>query len=156
MNKIELIKFVIQVSITVGAAFLAAWLASKRFRSERWWERKAEAYANLLDALHMMKWPSSEHFEAEIERRKVNHEYSEQLWQEFNDARRKVWRIADSASFLVSSEVLEAVHDMERGLSDANSANTYFEHLDEQYGAVDKCIERVKDIGAKELKVGGT
>ncbi|MCW8865909.1 MAG: hypothetical protein OQK22_13530 [Colwellia sp.] len=152
----EVAKLIVQIIISVGAAFLAAWLANRRFRNEKWWERKADAYANLIEALHDMKWPSGEHFDAEIEHRKLSKEYSEDLWAEFKEARRNIWRIAETSSFVVSSEVLVAVQDMEKALSKARNADSWFEHLDEQWGAVDDCIKKIKEIGKKELSIKNT
>lgn len=109
-------KFVAQAVISVAGAFLAAYLAGRRFRTEKWWERKVAAYAELIEALHQMKWQPSEHMEAEFENRRMPEKEAEEGWSQFKLARRNVWRIADASSFLVSRKVLEAVQEMERGL----------------------------------------
>lgn len=152
---IEITKLIVQVLISAGAAFLAAWLAAKRFRQDKWWQLKLEAYSELVEALHKMKWPPSEHFDAALERREINDEDSQELWDEFKKARRNVWRLAEGSSFLISSDVMKSVQEMERGLSDARNAHTWEEHLDEQYASVQKCLDRVKYIGAKELGIKG-
>jgi hypothetical protein len=153
---IEAIKFLLQAAISVGGAFLAAWLATRRFRAERWWDKKTTAYSELVDGLHKMKWPASEHLDAEIESRKISKEESSRLWEEFNAARRNVWRIADSSSFLISGTVLEAVQQLERDLGKARNVGSWFDHLDEQYGAVDRCLTKIKAIGRKELGISDT
>lgn len=76
----EIAKFLAQALISVSGAFLAAYLAGKRFRTEKWWERKATAYAELVDALHQMKWMPGEHIEAEIEGRRIPKAEAEQHW----------------------------------------------------------------------------
>ncbi|WP_010322834.1 hypothetical protein [Marinobacterium stanieri] len=150
---LEILKILIQILLSVGAAFLGAWLASRRFRNERWWEKKSEAYSELVEALHNMRWPSSEHFDAGLEHRELSDKYSKELWEDFRRARKNVWKITDSSSFLISSEVLKAVQEMEQGLSNSRNADTWFEHLDEQSTAIDICIEKVKNIGVKELGI---
>ncbi len=149
----EIAKFVLQAAIAVGGAFLAAHLATTRFRGEKWWERKAIAYGELVDALHKMKWPPSEHMDAQIEGREIPQDESDKQWEEFKAARRNVWRIADGSSFLVSEQVLRAVQQMERDLGKATSAESWFEHVEAQYGAVEKCLSRIKEIGRAELGV---
>lgn len=149
----EILKLLLQALISVGAAFLAAWMATRRFRDEKWWEKKVTAYGELVDALHRMKWPASENIDAVIENRDVSDEDNEILWQEFKQARRNVWRIAESSSFLISSEVLSAVQTMEQALSSARNAQSWFDHLNEQYGAVNTCVNKIKEIGAKELGI---
>ena len=39
-------------------------LSINKFRTEKWWERKADAYTQLLDALHNAKKFSDEHLRA--------------------------------------------------------------------------------------------
>jgi hypothetical protein len=48
----EIVKFALQVAIAITSAFLAAWLAARRFRNDRWWEKKATAYSDLVESLH--------------------------------------------------------------------------------------------------------
>jgi hypothetical protein len=150
---IEIGKFILQATISVGGAFLAAHLATKKFRSEKWWERKATAYSELIAALHNMKWPAGEHLDAGFQDREIPKEDSNRMWEEFKTARKNIWRIADSSSFLISEDVTKAVQEMERGLSTARSAQSWFEHLDEQYASVSKCLERIKQIGKADLGV---
>ena len=150
---IEILKLIIQVAISIGAAFLAAWLAAKRFREDKLWEKKMEAYSELVDALHKMKFPPGEHFDAAIEHRDIDDAYSKELWREFKQARRNVLRIAESSSLLLSQEVMASVQKLELGLSKARSAHTWQEHLDEQWGVIEACLKKVKEIGGKELGV---
>lgn len=41
----------------IGGAFwsyLTVYFALRRFRSERWWDRKADAYSRIIESLHHM------------------------------------------------------------------------------------------------------
>ena len=78
------------------------------------------------------------------------------MWEEFKVARRNIWRIADGSAFLISEEVIKAVQEMKRDLSSARNAQSWFEHLDEQYTAVNKCLDRIKEIGKSDLGVKNT
>ncbi len=149
----ELFKIVVQVLISIGAAFLAAHLATQRLRKDKWWTMQAEAYGELIESLHTMRWAASEHHEAELIRKDVESDRSEAMWKQFSDARKEVWKIADKSSFLVSDEVLKSVQRMENGLSDANREQTYFEHLDSLNHAVDVCLGEIKEIGKKQLQI---
>ena len=114
----ETAKFLIQAAISaggaIGAAFLAANLAGKRFRHERWWEKKVAAYAELVDALHKMKRPYSEEVDAMLTGGEISGEKQQELWGEFNIARDNVLRIADTSSFLISTDVSATVRKIHR------------------------------------------
>ena len=147
------IKILIQLLLSGAAAFFGAHFALRKFKRERWWERKAEAYTSLIESLHNMRWPSSIHFEAGIEHRDVPEEYSQELWDDFKKARKQVWKITESSSFLISPKIYPVIQEMERGLSSANNADSWFEHLDEQGAAIDTCLKKVKAIGSKDLGI---
>lgn len=149
----EIAKFLAQAAIAVGGAFLAAYIATRRFRSEKWWERKANAYSELVEALHHMKWYPSEYLDAAIESRQIAKEDTDEYWKKYKEARRNVWRIADASSFLVSPKVHEAVIEMEKKLGQARNAESGFDHADQEYAAIQKCLEEIKVLARKELGV---
>ncbi|WPD22378.1 MAG: hypothetical protein SD837_19590 [Candidatus Electrothrix scaldis] len=154
--EIEVVKLSVQIAVSVGAAFLAAWLAAKRFKEDRLWEKKMEAYADLVDALHKMKFPPGEHFDAAIGRRDIDKEYSTELWREFSLARRNVLRIAESSSLLLSPELMEVVEEMESRLSNADHETCWEVHLDTQWAAINECLKKVKRIAGRELGIKHT
>lgn len=143
----------IQLVITMFAAFLGAWIAIVRFRNERWWEKKAEAYIALVEALHEMSMPTAEIFDAGSRGQDISPEWETELWASYKIAKRKVWMIADTADFIISPEVFSAIQEMRGALSDAQNAHDFYTHLDETGRAVDQCLQTVKAIGAKELGV---
>lgn len=150
---LEITKFVVQVAIAIGSAFLAAYLATRKFRTEKWWERKAAAYGELVEALHHMKWYPSETLDAAMESREIPDADKDEYWKQYKLARRNVWKIADTSAFLVSPKVLEAIVEMERELGAARSADWWLEHAEQQYAAIQKCLARVKELGCQELGV---
>lgn len=54
------------VGATVAGLFGAGavWLGLRRFRSEKWWERKAAAYASVIEALHVLEDVEDEEIDA--------------------------------------------------------------------------------------------
>lgn len=115
--------------------------------------KKAQAYSELVIALHNMRWLSREHFDALAENRTLSDEYCEELWQEFRKARKEVWKIAESSSFLISSEVMLVVEEMKGFLATARNVHSWIEHLELECEAIDKCLNKIKEIGAKELSI---
>ncbi len=56
----EWVKFALQsnvvAALVVGTfGVLTLWLGLGKFRSEKWWERKAAAYVAVIEALHGMQ-----------------------------------------------------------------------------------------------------
>ncbi|HHX8279498.1 TPA: hypothetical protein ACVOZE_002745 [Vibrio diabolicus] len=136
---IEIIKISAQILISVGAAFLAAYLATSRYRKEKVWEQKMFAY--------------SEHLTASLEGRELSDEVSEELWADYRKARKDVYKIAERSSFIVSHEVVDAIANLENGRSEARTSVHWQEHLDIELYAINDCLKVVKKIGNKELRI---
>ena len=62
----EVFKFIAQAVISLCgallAAILAAHIAMKKFRKEKWWQRKSEIYSELINELHELKYPKERFF----------------------------------------------------------------------------------------------
>ena len=43
------------IFISVLVAIITVKLSLKKFRSEKWWEKKVEVYSKIIDALHHLK-----------------------------------------------------------------------------------------------------
>ena len=60
--------FLIGIPAAILIAAVSSWitvqLALRRFRRERWWERKTDAYTKVIEALHNSKEFSDRHLEA--------------------------------------------------------------------------------------------
>jgi hypothetical protein len=146
----------IQASISIGGAFLAAHIAMKKFRGEKCWEKKALAYTELIGALHSMKWRAGELQDAEQRNKDFTDEEYNRMWEEFEVARKEIGRIADYSTFLISDEVVDAIREMEHSRDirrDRGTPESRFEDLLEEYTSVDKCLERIKEIGRADLGI---
>ncbi|WP_170889293.1 hypothetical protein [Vibrio sp. B1-2] len=149
----EILKIAAQILISIGAAFLAARLATSRYRSEKVWDQKMLAYSELIESLHRMKWPISEHLTASLEGRELSDEASDEQWADYRAARKDVSKVAEKSSFIVSHEVVDVIADLESGRSKARTSQHWIEHLEIEWNAVDECIDKVKKIGNQDLKV---
>ncbi|MBY6071228.1 hypothetical protein KUV35_07990 [Marinobacter salsuginis] len=146
--------FLSGITIAVVASFLSAWLTLRRFRTERWWERKAEAYIHLVEALHEMSLvPSEEIAAGSGHRKELTEDEKAELWESFERAKKKVWKIADSSDFIISSDVLAVIQEMNRGLGHASHHTNWIEFLDDSNSAINECLNKVKKIGAVELGI---
>lgn len=142
------------IVIAVFAAMFSSWLTMVRFRIERWWEKKAEAYIELVEALHQMNLMPSEQLAAASENRhELSDEEETELWKTFEVARRTVWRIADGTDFIISSEVLAVIQGMNNEIGEAEQQVNWEQSLHETKSAIDCCLKKIKSIGADELGI---
>ena len=100
-----ILKTLIPSAITaILAAVITVWLAFKRTTQEKWWEKKYEAYASLLEALHHLKNYAAEHYEAQFTHDQFSDEKKKELSDDWKRFSREINKLSDLAAFRLSPE----------------------------------------------------
>lgn len=150
--------------IAVITSLLTVWLALRRFRSEKWWERKAELYSKLIEALYDMHCYSRDW----LDDYEVGHEHESPEQKQKRKARlderlarhqraqEEVQKIAVIGSFVVSDAVAA---DITRMRKEYAAAMATFNHADiydvvgDCMKAVEECLARVRDHAKEDLGI---
>ena len=155
MTLVVAIQLLVSALISLGGAWLAATLAArftlKRFYKERMWERKAAAYTTILEALHDMREWYGQHVDAEYGGSSLSDERSAELAESSRNAERTMRRRLAGETWLLSSSLNESIRKMDRQLRDRSE--TWQEHLDDGYGAVDAAITEVRELARTDLEI---
>ncbi|TKJ38316.1 MAG: hypothetical protein CEE38_06040 [Planctomycetes bacterium B3_Pla] len=103
---------------TVCAAFLSARWAVRRAYQERWWDRKEQAYREIIDALHDLLRYSSFEADRELSREQGREQWDHPKRKEFGalyaEAYWKVQRMTDIGPFVISenaAQILQKLRD---------------------------------------------
>ena len=104
------------LAIAVVAAVVTVRLAIGRFRQERWWERRVDAYTAVLDALHRVERYWSQEVTRHMQAAKS--ERSESDLQKIHDAYAEIDKATDLSCLFMSDEAAACLnkldHDMDR------------------------------------------
>ncbi len=136
------------------SAFFAAKLAISKHRKEKIWEKKVEAYIELVEALHNMKRPREILYQLESSNTAISEDSITGLWSRSRDARRRIEKAIDLSSFLISDEMgstLEAFEKQMEQILDVNAE--WAEVIAAEYSVVCECLELIKRQGKTELKL---
>ncbi len=138
--------------VGVVSSLFTSLLARKRFVSERWWDRKADAYTRILDALVEMHRYHEAYYEGLTHRS----ELSEARKAELTAAWKTAWRDVDNAirlgAFVISREAHSALTKLRAATRDVHP-NDFFGLVDAEYAATSACIEQMREIGRTDLQV---
>jgi hypothetical protein len=74
-----LANLVTSLVISVFTAVLTVQLSLRRFQSERWWERKVDAYTRIIEALHHVIAFTSMIYKEWIEKEKFTEEHKAEM-----------------------------------------------------------------------------
>ncbi len=158
--------------ITVGAitaviaSYITVRLSLRRFYSEKWWEKKAEAYSAILEALHYMKRSFDEDLEADMLRREIPEDRKEQLRQKYREADDELKKRIDIGQFVLSDEAaltkgeLRKLNALKKSVGDKIGEKAFVQWLrnkNESATAVprDRNAEIIADTLGKLVQDGG-
>ena len=150
---------IVGIVIAAASALITVRLSLKRFRAERWWERKVSAYTDTLEALHSLK--------RDIER-DIAHTndrwqpiYSEEcnFFEEcYPDSINKVRKAADTSSLLLCKDARTALSELLRTLENAESISKGY--ACKTCGivivgkkAVGECMDRISCVAKTDLDI---
>ena len=146
-----------------GSAIVTVFLAFRRFRRERWWDRKADAYAAIIEALHHMKRGIEDDIRAfqQYPPREEESEATKELTRKYLQGHNEVLKAVDTGSFLLSKEAVEAldqlIRDLKKAREDAYIRETRTldpdAHLSGMLEAIEKCLGRLPLIAKRDLGV---
>jgi hypothetical protein len=98
----------------VVTAAVSVRLALKRFRSERWWERKAQAYSDLLLSLFHVQIHAKRRLEEVVEGVAFDESYIATLSARAANGFAEIRKAAALGSFLFSTEVSQRLLRLEQ------------------------------------------
>lgn len=140
-------------SVAIAAVWLAARFAYRQAHIGRVWERKAEAYSEILEALHeIQEWFRVE-MDDEYSRREVSEEVQAARTSEYNDARKRLRRRIAREVWLLPNEAQQRIAAMNTEMS--KKQDSWFEHLDNGLYEINKVIGDVVKLAQAELRGPG-
>ncbi len=138
--------------ISVVTALVTVQLSLRRFRSERMWERKVQAYERIFESLHHLKAYCDGHLKAEECGSKMDINREQELYGKFRLALEEINKYRDIGSFLIAESAVERLKRFEMELEKSYEGKTIFEIADNQYGYVTSCIKDVNEIARSDIK----
>ena len=136
----------------VVVAFASAWitvrLSFRQFRSERWWERKVEAYDRIISALHDSTTYAEAKFSAHCEERELK---NSELAKKSRDAHLEIQRAADMGAYLLSKEARERLVRYRNACKQEWDDSNFFGYLECEAAASSSCLSDMIEIAKRDL-----
>lgn len=146
-------QILVGVLIAALTSVITVSLSLWRFRTEKWWEKRAEVYSGLLATLHDAKAFAETHMDAEEGGKEVSDEVDAAIRESSKKAEAEIYRAMDVGSFYLSDEAVVRLKRYRKESSAANNADSWYEYLMNEYGAVNSCLVDMILIAKKDLKV---
>jgi hypothetical protein len=141
------------ILIAAVAARITVHYALKRFYSEKWWERKSEAYTAILEALHHVRNHADTNFEFTARGQDLPKEGDIELTQKLQDAMAELRKRIDVGSFVISPEGVSALQLLMRKLEESTQTTDWNRYLALRLPAINDCLESMRAIAKKDLSM---
>jgi hypothetical protein len=151
MNSTVLMDVLINATVALFAAAFAVWLAFRRFQSEKWFERRIEAYMRVFDALHDIKWVTQVQQRALSQGRELSSEREEEVFGTYRRALSQIHRSADVGSLLFHPGAVAALDGLLEALADSSEQQPWINGYGDELLTIDGCLANLRTIAKKDL-----
>ncbi len=141
------------ILIAVVSSWVTVQLSLRKFRTEKWWERRADAYASVIEALHNSKEFSVQHLRAEERGREISEDRDAELRVQATAASEEIRRVANIGSFFLSDQAMVRMARFQKEEDEASDAMDWIEYLEGDWKAVSTCLDDMIAIAKADLKV---
>lgn len=133
------------------AATFTAWFTVRDHRFKKWWELRAAAYQQVIEALSDVVYVFGAHFDAEVRGIDFSDAKNEKLTAMANESFAKIRKAADSGAFLFSDEANTLLWEFQKGLDEDHQS--YIEHIDGILFSAKKCLKILVAQSRKDLSL---
>ena len=134
-------------------AVLTVKLALKRFYSEKWWERKSEAYGAIIEALHHVREYADTNFRFSLLGKELPPEGEKLLIENLKLAMAGLRKHRDIGSFVISGDAVTLLDKLFSELDATTNTTSWHEHLDWKLAALDGCLPEMRRLAREDLSL---
>lgn len=134
----------------VLAARLTLRLAATQFTSERWWERKADAYSALVHSLHAMR--GYVQTLQDLHAGTPGPMAEEHLKVQWRHGREELARAAAQHAFVIHTDAATELDRVAGALRFATNGRPHPESLPAEADAIEAGLRRIREIAARDLR----
>ena len=142
----------------IVVAFATSWLtinhSLRRFYSEKWWERKAEAYSSIVEALYDVKNNLDALIRVEEVGREMPEETRKGLFAKSAEGYERINRQAGVGAFIISEDASKELASLKSDLDEISSADMgFYDWADRRASRVRDSLDKLRLLAKADLRV---
>ena len=139
--------------VAVCTAYITVRLSLRQFHAQWWWERKAEAYSRIVEALHHGIEYCSAKTDETMTGQEISEEREKQLREEYGRATCELRKALGIGAYIISDEVAKALARLEAPPQLDPDEASFFELYDADCAAYKEALAEVRRLAKKDLGV---
>lgn len=140
--------------VSAFTSFITVRLALKQFYSQKWWERKANAYSTIIEALYHVQNDLGSTFDDAIGEIRLSEDRAKALGEESKKGYAEIYKAENIGAFVISKEAAECLTRLRKQLdSEDHASKSWEENLNDDFSAVKNCLEEFRYYAKRDLHV---
>jgi len=139
------------VLVGLTTAYVSVRWALRRFRAERWFDRKAEAYSSLFLALADIEHHCTVHLRQIEEGTKYDPAYLDRLGELARSGFAEVRKAAAMGEFLFGPESAKRLQKLERDINEVSAERDIHDTLSNQYHAASSALRDLRPLAKGDV-----
>lgn len=140
------------ILIAAVSSWITVRLSLRRFRTEKWWERKVLAYEKVIEALHNIKSFSEHHVTAMHRGLELSKDTELELGNRSKSANQELDKIIDTGAFLLSNESNNRLIKYKKDTDGYFDCPNWGEYIEHEYTTSSKCLSDIIDLAKHDLR----
>ena len=146
-------KILIGIIIAATSSWITVRLSLARFRSEKWVERKIEAYTKVREAFHHSKSFSDKHLDAEMTGRELPEETDKEVRELSKEAHKEIDKYTDIGSFIFSDEFYLKLKEYQRESDEVLSNHQgWTDYLNNDQELIERYLKELIQLAKSDLR----
>tara|TARA_R110002124_G_scaffold58763_1_gene163274 strand:- start:44 stop:694 length:651 start_codon:yes stop_codon:yes gene_type:complete len=146
----------------IGVAYLTFRFSIEKFRSEKWWSMKLEAYQRITEALNHSKIFTQTYLNKALDGRQSSDDQDKELNTLVKNARQEIYRAVDLGTFIIAKEALDRLRiylqEISKNMSEAKkiaknreAETDLIPYMKKDITMIKDCIKDLTRIAEKDL-----
>jgi hypothetical protein len=138
--------------ISVLTALVTVRLSIRQFRSERWWEKKWDAYSQIMKQLTLLEFSYGSWYDDAVSARALNDESKAILREQHHQAEESIGMAAAAGSFVVSKESARVLADLVKEFDKHAAGEHWVDEIGRHYQSTVTSIARIREHAKADLR----
>ena len=138
--------------VSIITSYITVRLSMKQFYSQRWWEKKAEAYSHIIEHLSYLQYYYGEWIDKTSGRERLRDKDNERLLEEgYKHAKEFITKAVAIGAYIVSDDTAATLTKLSRELEKEDPRGDWISDIDKRYGLVKEYIARIREHAKADL-----
>jgi len=137
------------IVVAILTAYITVKLSMKQFYTQRWWQKKAEVYSEIIQNLALLQFYFGESYDEGIGLKKLSDDEKEKLYNDYKKAKESLIKASFVGTYIVSEATSNLVEQLVSDLKPKQS--DFVSDMDRLYGVVRDGLLKLRTQAKEDL-----